>query len=818
MHCDRVRSRGPRGLILLLAVALLGTAAAIPAQAQPVVKTVPWVATNPLIPHDTWSGKSIRLKGTSDVQGANIQYTWDFGDGTPVASGTVTDRYAIEASHTYTGAAGTGFTARLTVTNSTTTLSGSKEYYVQIQPRSLPIEVNVAIDEGLWYLHKTQNRAGSTWDGGWPSGYAGNGYYGITALNVNAFEVNGHLETGSADNPYTETVTRGMRRIFAFLTAGAIGSQTNNLGTFNPDSNGNGLGVWVNQSYPYYQGGMFVDAIVASGTPNAITATGPANVIGRRYVDIVQDMVDLYAYGQYDAAGGGGWRYNTNDFPDNSACQWAAIALIPAQREWGVVVPTIVKTWNVVWLQYSQAANGVFGYTSTSPIWGPYATTPSGMVQAAMDGIGRGNPIWDRAETYMRDNFGNGGGAYNAVKDYYYGLFSFVKALLLHDSNGDGIAESIQMLHSATAGVPDIDWYSAEVSAGAPTDGVARTLVNDQNAAGYWYGHNNDGNQYTMETAIAIIILNRTIFTAGAPVAVAKATPNPAVVGATVVLDGSASFHQDPARQIVAWQWDINNDGTFELTGPTVTTTFPALNTYPVRLRVTDDAPAPVTADTVVNVLVSIPPLAPTANAGGPYNFCLNRTPFFLDGSRSTNPDDGVSEPPAPGDFIKLYSWDLNGDGVFGDVTGVAPNVTANFTSPGQFLIRLRVTDNTSLSFPSSGQPDLTSTASAQVFVRSATDPACAACISTLTARAKLTKIQLVWTAMPGVHHYNVYRSTVNGGPYQFIGTTDSTYSTYLDNGPLTLNTMYYYVVRAANLAGQEICQSNQAFARPVAR
>src|SRR5689334_17819737 len=31
------------------------------------VKTVPWVATDRLIPHETWSGKQITLKGTSDI-------------------------------------------------------------------------------------------------------------------------------------------------------------------------------------------------------------------------------------------------------------------------------------------------------------------------------------------------------------------------------------------------------------------------------------------------------------------------------------------------------------------------------------------------------------------------------------------------------------------------------------------------------------------------------------------------------------------------------------------------------------------------------
>ena len=31
----------------------------------PVVKTVPWVASNPLSTHTTYAGKAIRLKGTA---------------------------------------------------------------------------------------------------------------------------------------------------------------------------------------------------------------------------------------------------------------------------------------------------------------------------------------------------------------------------------------------------------------------------------------------------------------------------------------------------------------------------------------------------------------------------------------------------------------------------------------------------------------------------------------------------------------------------------------------------------------------------------
>ena len=35
----------------------------------PVVKTVPWVASNELIPHSTYAGRTVTLKGTCDQTG-----------------------------------------------------------------------------------------------------------------------------------------------------------------------------------------------------------------------------------------------------------------------------------------------------------------------------------------------------------------------------------------------------------------------------------------------------------------------------------------------------------------------------------------------------------------------------------------------------------------------------------------------------------------------------------------------------------------------------------------------------------------------------
>lgn len=798
--------------------------------AVPVVKTVPWVASNALIPHDTWIGKSIRLKGTSDQQGASFIYTWDFGDGSPVVTGTVTNKYAIEASHVYTsGAVGSVYQATLTVQDTSIPApnTGSAKYYVAIQTKSLPVEVNVAIDEGLWYLHKDFYRNSSCMASN--SCWA-NSYNAETPANVTAFFVNGHLETGAASNPYTETVQRAMKRLFALLNVSSIGSQAYPapIGTVNPDVNANGIGLYGSDSYNY-SSGLFIDAIVASGTPDAIATTGNATwVAGRKYKDIVQDMVDFDAYSQTDSGTWmGGWGYGANyGTSDNSVNQWEVIGLMAANG-WGgtVVVPPFVATANQNSLANTHGDQGwdgskytetFFRYTNNSDAgWGWMGTTPAGMVQMVFDGITRGNALWDRTENFIRNNFcANPADPRATPLAYYYGLFSFTKSMLLYPGG------NLQYLTNRypVAGANPIDWYAAESSAGAQCNGVARTLVDAQLATGNWGNHAPyDGYHNYFQATWAIIMLNRTVFASGVPVAVIQATPNPAVAGQVINLSGANSYGQG-GNAIVAWDWDLDNNGTFETPGVTATVSFPAVGSYPVKLRVTDNANPQQTAVATLTILVTIPPIAPTANAGGPYNFCQGNK-WFLDGSGSINPDNGQHEPGAPGDFIKQYAWDLNLDSVFTDAFGVAPDVTG-FWGTGDYVIQLKVTDNTSLSFPSSGMGDLSSVASTQVKVRAMTDPACT-CVNNLAARPKPTKADLTWAWKAGAVRYNVYRATVSGGPYVKIGSVNApglpNTGVYADFG-LTNGTTYYYVVREAALNGNEICQSNQASAKPVAR
>ncbi len=300
-------------------------------------------------------------------------------------------------------------------------------------------------------------------------------------------------------------------------------------------------------------------------------------------------------------------------------------------------------------------------------------------------------------------------------------------------------------------------------------------------------------------------------------VAVAQATPNPAVAGQAIALDGSNSFHLIEGRSIISWEWDLDNDGTFDVSGPLASTSFPVLGEFPVTLRVIDDSETPLSAEATIVINVNTPPLQPTADAGGPYLFCPQNTPWRLDGRGSINPDDGLSEPGSPADSITAYRWDLDNDLQFDDASGDLIDATTQLQALGlgDHLIRLQVEDNTAISFPSSGQSNLTDTSVTQVRVRDASDALCN-CLSDLAARPKFTKVQLTWTDS-GANQYAVYRSLTEGGPYTRIAVTDSRFSTYLDLG-LELDTPYFYVVAELDNAGREVCRSREITATPTAR
>ncbi len=664
---------------------------------DPVAACVPWAFSGGIeVPHDTWSGNPTTLKAVAWSLHEPLSYTWEFGDGTS-ATGTVTDKWAIQADHTYTGVEGQPFIATLTVTDADGR-TASDTYILRLRARSLDIEINAAIDEGLWWLHRSANlgtyAAGTYgdaridytyWDNG--GGWGGTSFtVSGTASAVQSLEINAHLELGDVrEDPYVETVARGLRFLPTHLRPRGIDLEPYG----DPDTNHNGIGIETTDDRPPYELGQAMDCLVASASRETFTITGPAGTQGRTYHDLVVDMVDMYAWGQHDGVTvGGGWRYGWGDHPDNSAAQWGAIGMLAAEDVWGIHAPAWVKDRNDVWMTYSYNGTG-FGYTGPG---NGNDTTASGLVQVAFDdkvGVDDPNtpeddrdPRWATAEDYIANNWNAPFWFPNSSATYmysYYAYYAFTKAMRS--------AHPEPITHLTATG---LDWFKDE------ENGIARRLIDRQQTDGGWPRDTDPGGTYVgydLTTAWSVIMLTPTLFVQP-PVADAG-EDRIWGVDVPISLDGSRSYHLDPFRSIVLYEWDVDGDGVFDTSGtsPIVTHTYSAAD-YPeatlpqnirVTLRVTDNNASPSTDTDTAVITIAVPPHPPVADANGPYT-CTAGLPCTLDGSGSYDIDNVV------GDFITAWEWDLDNDFVFDDAGGTVPTVT--FDSPGLFNVGLRVTDN----------------------------------------------------------------------------------------------------------------------------
>jgi RHS repeat-associated protein len=731
--------------------------------APPKVICVPQLPSDLLVPHETWPGKSTILKGIARDADNNLSggtYYWVFGDGTQSSPQSISNADNLAVTHTYTVSAGALIVARLYVTDAAGETS-SDEYRILVKVKTLDVEVNKAVDDGLWWLYLTKENISGNYRWSNTGGSDYESYYANpTASAVQAFEINGHLETNDTnEDPYTNAVLRGMNYLLSILTTYNMSIQ----GGQNPDSNGNSIGLSVNSGRPIYETGAVMDALVASGTPNTTARTGGTNVIGRRYQDIVQDMVDMYAWGQADSGSDiGGWRYSWNVDSDNSAAQWAAIGMIAAESHFGCNVPQWVKDRNNTWLNYSDSSSG-FGYEGSGSGWG---TTPCGMVQLAFCGRTTSDSRWRAAENYLANHWNTFITQWGAR--IAYGHFAFAKAMRL--------ALPGEVVNLTATG---LDWYGDE------TRGLARNLVNWQQSNGSWLNYSWQGSRTS--TAWAIIILNRTLFEKP-PEAVITADPNPGAIGQEIRLDGSESFHKDPAKEIVEYLWDFNaaNGVDFDhpdATGVEATATYGALGDYTVSLKVIDNStPARFDVSTYA-VHITVPPHPPTAVVGGPYIAAVGEN-INVDGSGSYDVDEGEGD--------SLIAWDWESDFIAPYDLNEAVGETAvlpAFTASGHKDIALRVTDNTVVAFPNSGSPNLTNVAYGGVTVYKVG-------VTDLSARPKATKCQLNWTHI-GVNNYEILRSEngANHG-YILIGSTNSTYSVFTDYN-IVLKKDYWYRIRA---------------------
>lgn len=662
----------------------------------------------------------------TDADSNLATYQWNFGDGSSSAVTAISGASALIATnHKYYGAVGAPFNATLTVCDTGGTCS-TGAYPMVARADNTETKANLAIERALWYLF---GKAKSRVDGQIiADGSYGNLYVG-TATAVNAFEAHGHVP-GIAGNPYSAASAAGLNFLFSVLSSGAATMQNhviNGVNTpENPDSNGNGLYLQLAQSAAVYESGIAMDAILASGQPTATVASGA--LAGRTYASVIQDLVDGYAFGQMDTGGAparGSWYYTygnnaTHGHADNSSSGWAAIGMVPAERNWGAIVPAFVKRESLLSLEKMQqigvnagAACGQLGYSDRNCAWGCGATTPNGMLLLEMNGKGPGQTVqWDRndngnygddsswapfdqAAGWLGRNWGSGANEANAntVLGYTYGMFAAVKALriagvtTLTPATGNTCPATLDPANA-------FDWYND------PTRGVAAVAVARQNSNGTWPA---TGPQVPtgLATQWYTIMMASALFQQG-PKAVAAVNPSTVAPAQLVTFSHAGSYHLDAAKSIVTYEWDLDGNGSFEYStqdaNATPTTTYPSLvgpfpKTVTATLKVTDDNNPALsdTAQVTVTIdIVNVPPVAVITQTGGTLGV---NSPIDLSGATSFDPNAG---PPPAGlnDSVVEYAWDLddsNGLNTFATM-GVAQTVQFATTGPHQVALRVKDT------------------------------------------------------------------------------------------------------------------------------
>jgi hypothetical protein len=686
--------------------------------------TVPWVPSNPGFPHSTYSGLAITLKGVARYGGN--QFMWDFGDGSaPMPWTNFSDAYNLGVKHAYSGDVGRLFIATLSVRSSANPgVVATATYPVQIQngtdltdPNQVDVRANVAIDEGLWYLHTHLNRT-QYGDGanGWSQRVAYmSGTQSGTCASLDAFALHGSkAPVDQKTDPYIEDAQRLVVYLLANATPVGIGGKA--IG--NPDYNGNGIGIYLGGNSTYTDG-ICAAALAAAVSPGFLAPAGNAAWVHRRPMkDVMQDIVEWFAYGQGDAGtwGRGGWWYAANSGgADGSTNQWPILAMSTAEENQGIHIPDFVRQntpYFIARTHYLGADdnNGGWGYTGYDYL--NMAKTSAGMLAHYFVGDSVSHPEVESGLGFLYRHWNDNDGCWNVGMGASYAMYGAMKSMRKPQPNITQIHD-FDYIHQVPTG-NSFDWYYAPV--GSPRVGIASNLLSRQHADGSWSDTTGcHGLSPAHTTAWDTIMLAKGVTTIPPAAAICncKSTWD---LNKPITLDGSCSSDADATRVITKWDWDFayngntfnqTIDGTgFGVTGQTVVKQdgFPSytqsangtLNgtTHPVALRVTDNTPAslggPLSSLATCNVQIKPPPHCPNisltgaAYSAGTYLASLN-VPVTLDASSSFDVDN---------DPI-TYKWDLHNNALFADGAGVT--LTTTFTQPGTYPIAVQGTDHPEL-------------------------------------------------------------------------------------------------------------------------
>lgn len=359
-------------------------------------------------------------------------------------------------------------------------------------------EIKPAIDKGVAWLVTLQNPDGS-WGDGWNQ-IARTGF-AVVKLEDRAIEL-GFKSPFDPAYQYAGNVEKGLNYIFTNAQTTGIAVQP----AGNPDTNGNGTGVYFGWQRTY-ETGIAMMAIAASRDPARLVATGP--LTGKAYKDVLQDAVDYFAFGQNDyPTGQGGWGYEENvqgqewvcepkepvigepvePQPNASICQpveppvwhsrsdnsnsgYAVLGLRYAESYgFACTVPQFVKDELKIWIDYIQDdVSGGSGYSDPSG-WVNLLKTGNLLFEMAFVGDNVDTQRVKDAIAYIQNHWNDAnwdpGWKGPGWRDgpHYQATYSLMKGF-----------ESLG-IKTIKVGTTDVDWF----------DEMSTAIVGTQNADGSW--------------------------------------------------------------------------------------------------------------------------------------------------------------------------------------------------------------------------------------------------------------------------------------------------------------------------------------------
>jgi PKD repeat protein len=229
----------------------------------------------------------------------------------------------------------------------------------------------------------------------------------------------------------------------------------------------------------------------------------------------------------------------------------------------------------------------------------------------------------------------------------------------------------------------------------------------------------------------------------------------------------------DPDGSITKYEWDFDNDGTFDMdtgTTPTAHHDYPVDGTYTCLVRVTDNGTPGLTATATVDVTVN-PNQPPTVSLAADKQ--AGKGPLTVNFTATGSDPDGT---------ITKYEWDFDDDGTYDMDTGTTPTAQHVYPvaqeSDQVYTCRVRVTDD--------GVPDLTATATIGVTVHPNQPPSVSVTPNPAEDNSPLT-VTFTATASDPDGVITKYEWDLDGdGTFETdTGTTPTAQHTYIfDEGP----------------------------------